>query len=205
MFARRRAFRGRGRGFREPTAWDRVNISVGSTGILNVPGVTTLWDPTAIIAGPQDLRLTMMRLMLSGTFGLHTTCASTGAAGDVVAVRLAMGIYMGSPSESKNPLLLATTDQQADWLWHHSYALFFTLTGAITAANFGGALPTRNLQNTIGLIDIRSKRKVDQDEQIILAYAAETSALDNNIGFNLTAASIAFKLTSSVLYKRTSR
>lgn len=200
---RRRAFSGKR--FREPLMWDRFPVSnVSAVSILDAATAVTVWDPTSITAGSQDLRLTMRRLMLGGGLAFHGTIGSTGAAGDVFSVQFGLGVYLSSSGDVRNPLLTATADKQTDWLWLSQFILSLTLTGAITTINFAGNV-LRNVENQLQLIDIRTKRKVDQEQQLLLSIAGSSLALDNTIGVTLTGLNTSTRFTSSVLYSRTGR
>lgn len=208
MFARRRR-RFRGKGFREPTMWDRFPVSVLNN--VNIAGATVgsviLWDPTSVVAGHQDLRLTQMRLMVDGGLVVGYTFSSVGAAGDEIIIPFNFGVYMGTNGELRNPSLADVAGEQTDWLFlQHTFATV-TPSGAITAAN-AAFFFERNLQNQAPLLDIRSKRKLEQDEQLIMSFNVPTtnSAYRNgSSAFNISTAVIAGQLFSSVLYKRTGR
>lgn len=190
-FRRRGGFRGKK--FREPRMWDRVAAtSANGTSIFAAPFVTALWDPTLIIAGNQDLRLTMMRLMVDGEISVTLTGGANPSSHIV-----SMGIYLGSPGEVKDPSFAAAGDVRSDWLWLSHTPVFQNAASPFFAVATGAL--TRNLENTVGLLDVRTKRKLDQDQQVLFAirFRDPLSAV--------SAATTTTQLFSSVLYQRTPR
>lgn len=194
MFRRRRGgFGGRIQRPREPKMWDRFKCAVlDGSNIFAAPAGVTLWDPSAMVAGDQDLRLTLMRLMVDG----HVAITLTGAA-NPSETNVAFGIYLaGSDEGLRDPTLPNASDRHADWLWLNHSAVGVTLASPIL---IGGNIGTRNIQNTTGLTDIRTKRKVDQDQLIKLSIRFRSA-----VGA-VSAATVQAELYSSVLYQRTMR
>lgn len=194
MFRKRRAFRGSRP--REPKMWDRVPASPASgVNVLNVVGRVVLWDPSTVVAGNQDLRLTLMRLMLDGAYQVNIAGGTT-AAGDLYTSSL--GIFLGAVGESRDPSLAAAADEKSDWLFLAHFA--FPALAAGTAFTFN---LQRNIQNQGTLIDVHAKRKVDQDQNLIFVYRLTSPDLIN--GHAPATAVLNAQLYSSVLYQRTMR
>lgn len=192
MFRRRNSSFSR-KGPREPKMWDRFGAAtLNGQNIFGAPQTVVLWDPSTVIAGNQDLRLTLMRMMVDGKI----TVTLTGGA-NPSAHTVSMGIYMGSAGDVRDPSLPAGLDAKTDWLWiKHSVVQQGTASPILAIAD--QAL-TRNLQNQNGLLDIRTKRKVDQEENIIFSIRF------NDALSTVSTATAQVELWSSVLYQRTMR
>lgn len=166
-----------------------------------VAPVATLFNPTDVIAGMQDLRLTLRRLR----FSLAIVPTITGAglvANDVII--LYAGVTLATAGELANPAIDTGTGQRDDWLWLGQFPMvfggaspqsFFSLTAGIE----------RNIENQTGLIDIKAQRKLEQDELISLYLVVNNDA---SIGATVnvpTAAVVSGEVTTSVVYERTMR
>jgi len=209
MRFRRRSFSGGAKRPHEPVMFDRRNISFvdppgAGLGIFGatVGPVATLFDPTNVIAGMQDLRLTLRRLRFS--FGaVVTVTGATLVTGDVIS--LYWGVALCKAGEANDPSCAGTTGQRADWLWLETQALIF---GGNSPQSFtvGGL---RNVENQNGLIDIKAQRKVDQD-QVVALYAIISNgnhegqaASDTGSTHTATAAVINGSILTSAVYSRT--
>lgn len=191
-------------GGREPVMFDRregstggVGTNIAAAGAAGVAAFSTLFDPTNVIAGMQDLRLTLRRLrvLLSGV-------ATLGGAGGAVAndvFTIFMGITLASPAETPDPAVIGATGQRDDWLWLYTQQLQFT--GA--APQSFSVIPTYNLKNQIGLIDVRAMRKIDQDQTIQFVAKVNTAEPSLTSAHTVATATLQFQLVSSALYSRT--
>lgn len=194
----RRSFSRRGSIPREPVSWDRSNIGTSGTAVKDVVGAAVLFDPTAIVAGSQDLRLTIRRILLSLS-SIFTVAGGTAAVGD--AYEAGFGIYVNRVGESPlpNPLLPTAADQRADWLWLDTAPLLMT---AAPPSNFS-YIGMANLKNTPGLIDVKAMRKLDQDERLtLLATVRGTDIVNGHAPATITWNA---RSEASVLYSRTMR
>jgi len=164
---------------------------LNGTSIFAVPQVVTLWDPTNVIVGQQDLRLTLMRLMLDG----YIAVTLTNAANPSVTV-VSLGIYLGTPTEIRDPSLPAAVDRNTDWLWlNHEKQTIVAASPVLLNVGF-----QRVLQNTTAnMVDLRTKRKLEMDQVISLAIRFN----DGNSA--ATGATVSTNLWTSVLYQRTMR
>lgn len=178
--------------FREPTNWDRVKM-IGQSGTSIFTGAGTaiiVWDPTQLISGGQDLRVTMRRLMIDGACAFTVT---GGAVGNPIVV--SAGIYIAGAGEPfRNPSLTALADERTDWLWLGHSNFFQNVASPATAA----FTQLRNIQNQPLLIDLKANRKLDQDQVIYMTF-------DVPAQFAVSAATITHQFYSSVLWQRTSR
>lgn len=212
MRFRRRRFGGRSARPREPLIFDRRNVPLTEGQNIfaaSTAAIATLFDPTNVIAGMQDLRLTVRRIRFTACFTVNIVGA-TLVQNDAIALYL--GVLMGQPSENAVPSLIAAGGQREDWLWLGTTSLVF---GAAAPQNFTPSI-LRNIENqaggafAVGLIDIKAQRKVDQDEAILLYAQVDNtnqpggSRSLTNVAHNATAATIVTgSVVSSVLYSRT--
>lgn len=184
---------------REPVSWDRFRVAAAAkNNILNTVAGYTLFDPTAVVQGNQDLRLTMMRLMVDVLYVVGLS-GGTAAAGDVY--NLGMGIaILGVAEPVPDPLMSTAAAQRTDWLWLSAITLLVPGVPAVfTAANV-----SRNLQNQLNLVDIKAKRKLDQDQVIKLMFRVDGTEV-NQTGHSPGTATVANDTNVSVLYQRTMR
>lgn len=181
--------------------WDRAPATPQSAGnVLNTTVSTTIWDPTSVIAGAQDLRLTLMRLLVDGALSV-TLAGGTAAIGDIYLI--STGIAMVGPSESgADPSLGSAAAEHEDWLWLHHDELVIT-AGASPFIFPLSNLLIRNLENQTALLDVRAKRKVDQDQVIKISIRVTSPDIVN--GHAPATAVVNHQLFSSVLYQRTGR
>lgn len=212
MRFRRRSF-GRARKPREPVMQDRRVIHVtANTNILSdqtsgqplVSPIATLWNPTDVVAGMQDLRLTMRRLRVS--FVISTTITGAGLGnGDIIP--LYFGIALSTAGEQADPSVAGTRGQRDDWLWLAMVPQQFTGASPQSFVN----LPVlRNIENQPNFIDIRTQRKLEQDEVILLYAMVLSLAPNGSVGSNSpdtlpTAATLRGQVQTSVVYERTMR
>lgn len=164
MTFRRRSFSHRKAGFpREPVLWDRANSSLyAGSNVKDTAAGATIWAPGSDIAGSPDTRSTHRRIMCS-TFFVFELAGGTLAVGDVYEANI--GIYMGGAGETtRDPSLAAASDENVDWLFLESFPI------GITAAPQGFVhQPIRNAANQPGLIDLKTMRKIDQDQRIFIS------------------------------------
>lgn len=195
-------FRRRGfsrKGGREPTIWTRTKLTIGPGASMAGTNVAaTIADPATLpgVGSTTDQRWTMMR----GLFQLNLIMQSTVPAGSLVGdTTIAyLGIFMGSSGESPNP---ETPTQNIDWLWFDQARLVAVAAGAGTVTIVPTA--TRNLQNQSGLLDLKTKRKLDADEVLRLIIRGDVT--DVVSGHNATAMTVSGTIMCSVLWKRTMR
>lgn len=198
---RRRAFRGRVGGRREPTIWTRDNITNTGSNVLDVTTTNSIADPALLpaVVG-TDQRYTVMKVILQLRAYLILTAPAATIVGDAWALHV--GIFKGSAAETLSPVIGASTVD--DWLWLGGDAIRAPVAGAQTiSADLTDRLRS-NLMNQLGRIDIKAKRKLDADEAIRIAWRVSATEMSGT-GHNLTAATLSQVSTSSVLWKRTMR
>lgn len=193
---RRRAFRGKGgRRYREPRNWDRPPDAtvVDTSGVFSQLITQVLFDPTLVVAGNQDLRLTLVALRFSFVHKLVFT------AGAIVPLVLEYGVYVADVGEpARDPSFVAAADAHTDWMWHAS-SLIFPGTAAVTVANGTGI----NTMNGNDVARIGVKRKLSQDEQVVLV--AKVFRADPAADAAPTISRQTLFASRSALYQRTSR
>lgn len=174
--------------------WDRNELTgFAATGFGTVLGVD-VFDPTAIVAGNQDLRVTIraMRLTIFPTF----TFSAAVSQGLVIG----LGAYIRRATETiRDPLLPAAADQRADWMYL-AYENFSIAAGAqvIIASD-----TTFQGDNSIFRPRIRAMRKMDQDELVTVCLNAKR--LDAGTFVAPTQTRVGMVIDASVLYSRTRR
>lgn len=196
MFARRRAFRGRGRAQREPVSWDRRELSTYSASAFGVVQSVTVFDPTVFVAGTQDVRLTVRRLLLE-VFPTVTFSAA-------VAQGIIFGIgveFRDASSTAHDPLLTGTTDQQADWLYL-GRTIFGIAAGPGTVV-LGDSRLRGKMDWDVFCPNIRAMRKCDQEE--VLSVNFNMKRQDPATFAAPTVTRQGFVVDSSVLFSRTMR
>lgn len=160
MRFRRAAFRGRGRRSREPLNWDRIAQvqAVDTSGVYSTLVSVTLFDPTTVVAGSQDLRLTVRRIRFE--WGVKLVY---GAGANVPQVIYA-GVYPRRATEAiADPSFANASDQRADWMWHSAIGVL-----PATAAFTLFLAQDDNVIDGSDRSSIRVNRKLDQDMLITL-------------------------------------
>lgn len=162
MRLRRRGFRGKG--LRPHLMWFRQAGTTTTLGIgtpLATPAVSA-FSGTLVDAG-LDSRLTLRRMHIQLGW-------STGNnLDDGLFLRVAVAM-LGNGEPVPNPLLLTQNDRQKDYLTLRTFPL--TLDSARLGSANVGISPAELGYSTD--IDIKSMRKVDQDEALALVYALGT-------------------------------
>lgn len=204
MRFRRRTFR---KGPREPVNFERFPIAGAGTAFAALGDGTTIgagftvFDPTAVVVGAQDLRLTVIRLRLMRGTIVSKITGGTAAAGDIIA--FFEGILMteaGSPTTEQDPAQSNAASQRADWLYlgQGPVALTAALPSATAITN------PWNEKNALSLIDVKSKRKLDQGQILKYIVGVKTTTVEGN-AHTVTAGTLNGVAVSSVLYQRTMR
>lgn len=209
MRFRHRRFGGAGRRPKEPVAQDRRLVSnAGGAANQNifgssVPAILTLFNPTDVIAGMQDLRLTLRRLRFSLTGSYVVT--HNGAATDTFICYF--GVALTTLNENADPSIISALGQRDDWM-----VLFQDeITGASPVTRILTGPLLRNIENQLYLFDLRTQRKLEQDELVQLYMqisnqnqAGGSRSLADQTK-NATAATANMVATVSAVYSRTMR
>lgn len=167
----RRGFRSRTgvRRAREPVSWSRVEAHV--QGSATVENAVELFSPALVVNAGQDLRLTVMRSLLAIRMRVQCVRGGTGAvAGNTVQLFAGLivdksGITVATDLPDPSFLTAPTgADAEADWMWLGAFAI----QNVVAEGIHGLWLPTQNLVNTPGLVDVRAKRKVTESDSVYL-------------------------------------
>lgn len=187
------------RSAREPRVWVRNRAAVAAGSILDSIQNVTLFDPTAVVAGSVDTRLTAMRTIISFSDAMDVVTLNTAVTGDVFEV--SEGVCFCGVSDVTNPSLTTTPGKETDWLWLRK-TLLFAVTGSTI---YTGKAPNHGPRGyDTNTLDIIAKRKVDQQEILRYSVILNSTAI-NGSGHTLSAAARTVVLSSSVLFQRTRR
>lgn len=168
-FVRRSRFsRTMGRRPREPVSWSRVQADV--TGSATGANALELFSPPLVVAAGQDLRLTVMRSLL--TVRIRFKASRNGGAVAGNTLQLFAGLIIDksgitNAGDLPDPSFMTAplgADAEADWMWLGAHAA----QNLSAAAVEGIWLPTQNLVNTPGLVDVRAKRKLTESDSVYL-------------------------------------
>lgn len=187
----------RGRRPREPVIWDR-SVGTFSGVVLSTPtvGVATIFAPTATVTGALEEELTIRRVLLHVNLSIVQVHGNE-AAGDSFLYGIGCLVVRGGET-AHDPLLKASADQRAQWLWRWE-----TTLPASGATNVATLAPERNVQNEPGLIDIKVARKLDQDETLVIVVSTTNVDLIN--GHAYTSQTGFARMAGDVIYQRTMR
>lgn len=195
----RRRTRGsfRSRGSREPLMWDRAEVLQRSALGFGVVDFAVLFDPSTIVAGNQDLRVTVRRVLL------YVSPFLVFSAAVAQALVFGMGIYIKRVGEpARDPLLAAAADQRADWMALQYKGVVVGAGAQTTFLGVADTLITGGARSSL-LFDVRAMRKMDQDEQLVLCH--NDKRIDAADFAAPTETARAVNVESSVLYSRTKR
>jgi len=162
---------------REPTYWTRSRQTFALTTAVISGG--NILVPSANVSGNLDSEVTALRTKLSLSF-LWVPALLTSALPfiDIGVVPTEVGL-----AANPTPLLTAAFDQRADWLYLDS----------LYVGQNGIEEPTVGQVSTNLQIDIKSKRKLDQDSQLSVFFQSTFAGTMTCI------------MKSSVLWQRTLR
>lgn len=181
--------------------WFRARVvgtlNQNSLGTGNI-ATFTLFDPTAVTAGQQDVRYTIRRILISPVLQI-TGSGGTGAANDVY--RAAYGIYVRRTGESlPNPDLINPIDQDADWLWK-AVATTNPIAGVPFTIN---NVLLSNHKNQQLLLDVKAQRRLDNKDQLVFLAQLDNYEITGT-GHTLGASVCNGVIDTSVLYQRAMR
>lgn len=189
---------------REPRFWarDRLRQAAALTITSGTVAGIDIFDPSAETAGTVDGRLTIMRCMIEGPLTFKFTTNAAATAGDAVVVKAGLVVRDRALAAANlpNPCFASTDPKKEDWLWLHSFVGIISGGGPNYEVTLGFL---RNLVNESGLLDIKAKRKIEEQQLLTLVLSASdfTVTKDNTV----TAATAFHDLTVSVLFQRTMR
>lgn len=201
MRFRRRSFHRGARAPREPLFWDRLpqQTTVDVSGVYGAVAGITVFDPTTVIAGNQDMRITVRRIR----FVFATKLVDT--AGSNIGQMVAAGIYVARAGEpDRDPLYTAAADERTDWMWHWSTTIFGAAAAeTIIVGPAAGSAQGANAIDGNDLCSVRAMRKLDQDEVIRLVFSRKR--LDPAVDAAPTTTRQVIGVIPSTLYQRTMR
>lgn len=172
----RRSSRGSHRSPRPQTTWFRQRSSlVLTTGTLTS---LTMFAPSTFQSGTVDNEMTVLRVKL-----LFEGVLVLGAGGNSVP-ELLMGVYVDPGTILSDPSMAAAADQRQDWMTLGSVLPEAPL---ITPQVVGAA-------NWSKTFDIRAKRKLSQEDQLLLGIKPTFQTNGGSFTLNVVQ-SILFQLT----------
>lgn len=183
---------------REPLFWQRRLQSFGALAdSLAATRDVVIFDPTADVPSAQDGRVTLRKLIVEASL-FYAPTGGTLAANDQYSIGI--GIYMRGVSEpARNPLMAAATDQSADWLWLQ-YQSFIAPSASFTL----NVRPTSNLFNQDERVDIKSMRKLNEDQVIALSTRFDGVEIGQS-GHTPGSVNFSARILISSLWQRTMR
>lgn len=195
MRFRRRLFRAK-KFPREPLNWDRISYTeqVDTSAVYSAVVQITLFDPTTVTVGNQDLRLTIRRIRFAFDFQV------VFAGGGNIQQRAFFGIYVARQGEpSRDPSFTsATSDQRTDWMWRSSQP--FHPAGATDQFWIAS---TQNVLDNEDQPSVRANRKLDEEELVVMT--ARILRSDPSRDGAPTVSRQTLSVSSSNLYQRTMR
>jgi len=161
---------------REPVFWFRQRSAI--VPVTGVAGSVAIFVPQAVTTGSVDTGVTILRVKLS-----LTVSPSPGAVNDLghFGVMALLGSFNGAAA--LNPALPAAVDQRGDWMY-------------LKTAYLGSSAALGESEMFNKDIDIKTKRKLEQDDDLRFCWA---TTFAGGAGTQLV------NLVSSVLWQRTLR
>lgn len=189
-------FRRSRRRSRVRSLWDRGAVILNST-TPATPFGTTLYDPTVFQNVPQDQTWTLKRVVLNGSFQLHSNDPLTVQACGF----LHCGIYLADKNVAVvDPSGLAAPFNNVDWMdmWSMPFSLDGPLQGwIIPGAVVAGAAVSQSAAVSF-VRNVKVARRINSEQ--IIAFAARLVVASGVYSFTTLNDGVRFQGTVSNLY-----